>query len=111
MMPGVTGQTASSRTRLRAYHSWLEALAGSPTTIYRPEPPALVTRVTRRRVTRPVVDQSWAATQAAAGRSQIQIPGLPHQVVTEAVMRLFAHQAEAASQLRSRPGGADLGSG
>src|SRR5881397_1256872 len=40
-------------------------------------------------------DQSGAATRVAARRSQVQIPGLPHQVVTEAVMRLFVHQAEA----------------
>src|SRR5712691_1933800 len=94
-VPGVAVRAARSRARWRACRSWLEALGGSRASIYAPGPPALVTGVTRLRVRRPAADRSQAATRVAARRSQVEIPGLPHQVGTEAAMRLFVHQAEA----------------
>src|SRR2546426_12018718 len=96
IVPGVTVRMARSRARWSACRSWLRTPCGGfGTLIYNRGPPVQVTGVTSLRVTRRAVDLLWVAVRVALRRSQVQIPGLAHQVVPEAVMRLFMHQAEA----------------
>src|SRR3989442_225426 len=68
---------------------------GSEQLIYARGPSLLVTGVTTLRVTRRKGDLLRVAVRIALRRSQLQIPGLSHQVVPEAVMRLLVHEAEA----------------
>src|SRR5437879_7813544 len=68
---------------------------GSEQLIYARGPSLLVTGVTTLRVTRRKGDLWRVAVRVAARRSQVEIPGLSHQVVPEAVVRLLVHEAKA----------------